>query len=85
MLFECVTGRLPFARNDEISVMWAHLQDEPPTLTALGTNLPAAIDAVILRALAKDPRQRYATCTALVAAARAALSPDAAGTPRRPG
>jgi serine/threonine protein kinase len=75
VLFECLTSRLPFARDDEISVMWAHLQDEPPTLTALRPDLPAAIDAVILRALAKDPRQRYETCTALVAAARAALSP----------
>ena len=36
--------------------MWAHLQDEPPTVTALRPDLPAAIDAVIARALAKDPR-----------------------------
>jgi serine/threonine protein kinase len=80
VIFECLTGRLPFARDDEISVMWAHLQDEPPTVTALRPDLPAAIDAVILRALAKDPKQRYETCTALVAAARAALRPGAVGT-----
>ena len=57
--------------------MWAHLQDEPPAVTALRPDLPAAIDAVVARALAKDPRQRYETCTALVDAARAALLPDA--------
>jgi serine/threonine protein kinase len=82
VLFECLTGRLPFARDDEISVMWAHLQDQPPAVTALRSDLPRAIDAVILRALAKDPRQRYETCAALVAAARAALSPSADATAR---
>ena len=65
--------------------MWAHLQDEPPTVTALRSDLPAAIDAVIVRALAKDPQQRYESCTALVAAARGALAPDALGTPRPAG
>ena len=85
MLFECLTGHLPFPRDEEISVMWAHLQDEPPTVTATRPELPRAIDAVIARALAKDPEKRYETCTAMVAAARAALLPDAAGTPRRSG
>ena len=61
--------------------MWAHLQDEPPTVTAVRPDLPPAIDAVIARALAKDPEQRYATCTAMVAAARAALLPDAIVAP----
>ena len=75
VLFECLTGHPPFPRDEEISVMWAHLQDEPPTVTAERPDLPAAIDAVIARALAKDPKQRYETCTAMVAAARAALAP----------
>jgi len=77
VLFECLTGQLPFARDEEISVMWAHLQDEPPSVTALRPDLPAAIDAVIARALAKDPRQRYETCTAMIAAASAAMAPRA--------
>ncbi|MGZ6644456.1 MAG: serine/threonine-protein kinase, partial [Solirubrobacteraceae bacterium] len=81
VLFECLTGHLPFARDEEISVMWAHLQDEPPTVTAVRPDLPAAIDAVIARALAKDPEKRYETCTAMVAAARAALLPDAVVPP----
>jgi serine/threonine-protein kinase len=51
----------------------------------LRPDLPAAIDAVVARALAKDPKQRYETCAALVAAARAALLPDAVGTPRPAG
>jgi hypothetical protein len=75
VLFECLTGSPPFPRDEEISVMWAHLQDEPPTATASAPHLPVAIDAVIAKALAKAPEERYATCTAMVAAARAALLP----------
>src|SRR5215211_4230553 len=75
VLFECLTGQPPFPRDEEISVMWAHLQDEPPAATATAPHLPVAIDAVIAKALAKAPEERYATCTAMVAAARAALLP----------
>jgi hypothetical protein len=73
VLFECLTGHPPFPHDEEISVMWAHLQDAPPTVTADHPELPAAIDAVIAQAMAKAPKERYATCTAMVAAARAAL------------
>ena len=81
VLFECLTGHPPFPRDEEISVMWAHLQDEPPAVTAVRPDLPGAIDAVIARALAKDPEKRYETCAAMVAAARAALLPDAVVAP----
>ena len=57
--------------------MWAHLQDEPPAVTSARPELPPAIDAVIAQALAKAPKARYATCSAMVAAARAALVPGA--------
>jgi Protein kinase domain len=73
VLFECLTGHPPFPRDEEISVMWAHLQDEPPTVTADRPELPAAIDEVIAQAMSKSPKARFATCTAMVVAARAAL------------
>jgi serine/threonine-protein kinase len=81
VLFECLTGHPPFPRDEEIVVMWAHLQDEPPTVTADRPELPAAIDAVIARAMAKSPKARFATCTAMVAAARAALIPGSVIAP----
>jgi hypothetical protein len=77
VLFECLTGHPPFPRDEEISVMWAHLQDEPPTVTSERPQLPPAVDAVIAQALSKAPTARYATCSAMVSAARAALLPDA--------
>ena len=57
VLFECLTGHPPFPRDEEIGVMWAHLQDEPPTVTAdRARSCPPAIDAVIAQALAKAPQ-----------------------------
>jgi serine/threonine-protein kinase len=76
VLFECLTGHPPFPRDQEIVVMWAHLQDEPPAVTADRPDLPAALDAVIARAMAKAPGERYASCTAMVDAAREALAPS---------
>jgi hypothetical protein len=81
VLFECLAGHPPFPRDEEINVMWAHLQDAPPTITAERAELPVAIDAVIARAMAKDPMERYESCTAMIAAARAALLPDAIAPP----
>ena len=55
VLYECLAGHPPFPRDEEIVVMWAHLQDEPPTVTAARPDLPPAIDAVIAQAMAKSP------------------------------
>jgi len=81
VLFECLTGHPPFPRDQEIVVMWAHLQDDPPTVTAERSELPAAIDGVIARAMAKAPHERFPTCAAMVAAARAALEAHAIPRP----
>jgi hypothetical protein len=78
VLFECLTGHPPFVRDQEIVVMWAHLQDEPPAVTADRPDLPQALDAVIARAMAKAPAERFPSCTAMVDAARATLEPAAA-------
>jgi serine/threonine-protein kinase len=78
VLFECLTGHPPFPRDQEIVVMWAHLQDAPPAVTAERPDLPPAIDDVIARGMAKVPGERFASCTAMVDAARAALSDVAA-------
>ena len=75
VLYECLVGHPPFPRDEDIVVMWAHLQDEPPTVTAARPDLPPAIDAVIAKAMAKAPQERFTTCTAMVAAARDALMP----------
>jgi Protein kinase domain/Domain of unknown function (DUF4328) len=74
VLFECLTGRPPFPAATDQAVLLAHLQAPPPRLTAERPDLPAALDAVIARALAKDKQDRFGSCRELVTAARQALA-----------
>ncbi|MFE3544993.1 serine/threonine-protein kinase [Nocardia sp. NPDC059177] len=72
-LFELLTGVVPFARPSALAVLNAHLGDPPPRPSALDPSMPAAFDAVIARAMAKDPADRFAGCGELATAATAAL------------
>jgi YVTN family beta-propeller protein len=74
VLFECLTGEVPFRRDSELAVLWAHVHDPPPRIGDHRPDLPAALDEVVGRALAKEPGDRYPSCGALVAAAQAALA-----------
>jgi WD40 repeat protein/tRNA A-37 threonylcarbamoyl transferase component Bud32 len=71
VLYECLVGQPPFRRDSDIAVVFAHLEEEPPVPSAGRPELPAALDAVVARALAKEPEQRYPSCREF---ARAALA-----------
>ncbi|MBV9625657.1 MAG: protein kinase [Acidobacteria bacterium] len=58
-LYEMVTGERPFAADSNYSIMAAHVQKQPKPPVALRADLPAALNEIILRALAKDPSQRF--------------------------
>jgi predicted ATPase len=73
LLFECLTGRKPFDRETDVAVMHAHLLDPPPAVSEARPELPAALDAVLARALAKDEDARFSTCRELIEAARACV------------
>ena len=73
LLYECLTGETPFARGSRLAVAWAHLEEEPPSASERRPELPEAIDAVIRKAMAKEPEDRYTTCAALISAAEEAL------------
>jgi serine/threonine protein kinase len=73
VMFECVTGKPPFADRQGMRVLWAHLQDEPPDATAARPDLPPAFAAELQRALQKEPGSRPASASELarnLAAAR---------------
>jgi serine/threonine protein kinase len=79
--FTVLTGTLPFARDTSLAVLWAHMYDPPPVVHASRRDLPAAVDGVLARALAKNPGQRYRTCGEFTDALRGALGlPAYAGT-----
>jgi len=88
--FEMLSGTVPFKRELPIAVLYAHLSTPPPSLTALRADLPPAVDAVLGRAMAKDPAERYPTCADFADALREALGLDhydpsrAAPTPTLP-
>jgi serine/threonine protein kinase len=73
LLYECLAGAAPFSRGSRLAVAWAHLEEEPPNASEHNSDLPKAIDAVIRKAMAKSPQDRYPTCAALIVAAEEAL------------
>jgi YVTN family beta-propeller protein len=82
LLFECLTGSLPFPAGSDVAAIYAHLEEPPPLPSERGADLPRALDEVLGRAMAKEPAERYDTCAALVEATREALgltSPRARG------
>jgi serine/threonine protein kinase len=71
--YQLLTGVVPFARDQGMSVLFAHLSEPPPALAARRPGLPAAADAVLARGMAKVPEKRYASCTGFADALRQAL------------
>ena len=79
VLYRCMTGSVPFPRSTKVAVIYAQLEQDPPAASAVAPELPAAIDPVLARALAKDPAARYATASELIHAAQAALAGHPSG------
>ncbi len=77
MLFEMVTGRLPFEADSAVAIAVQHLSQLPPMPSDLRPDIHPGLEATILRALAKDPTERWQTGDDFIAAlqsARAALA-----------
>jgi WD40 repeat protein len=77
VLYECLVGEPPFRRESELAVVFAHLESEPPAPSAVRPELPIVLDAVVARALAKEPAERYSTCRELAGAALAVAVDEA--------
>jgi ABC-type branched-subunit amino acid transport system substrate-binding protein len=63
-----LTGRPPFERANDLAVIYAHLQEPAPSVSATRPDLPKTVDAVLARGLAKESADRYASCRDLVEA-----------------
>ncbi len=68
VLFEIFTGRLPFRGDSTMAVVMAHIQQPPPPPRSLNPQLPAELEAAIVKGLEKDPARRWQTADALLAA-----------------
>jgi serine/threonine protein kinase len=82
VMYECLTGRVPFEKDLEAAILWAHVEESPDLPTAVCAELPPGLDAVFARVLAKQPADRYPSCREFVDAARAALAVGPAGAAR---
>ncbi|MCP4535648.1 MAG: SUMF1/EgtB/PvdO family nonheme iron enzyme [Chloroflexi bacterium] len=76
LLYEITTGRLPFDAESPISLALKHISEEPTPPRQHAPHLPQAVEAVILRALAKDPVDRFPTAQEMVDALRQAWAQD---------
>ena len=77
MVFECLSGHAPYPRDLEVGVLWAHVEEPPPTVTQERPDLPPEVDDVVASAMAKDPEARTASAGEVAAGLRAALRIEA--------
>ncbi len=73
VLYEMVTGRVPFDADTPVSVALKHMQEEPIQPIEINTHLPEAVNKIVLKLLKKDPMLRYQTATELLQDLRTAL------------
>ncbi len=71
--YQLLAGAAPFERDQGMAVLLAHLSQPPPPLSSRRPDLPAAVDAVLAKGLAKVPEKRYESCRDFADALREAL------------
>ncbi len=65
ILYQMLTGRVPFTAESPVAISLKHIQHEPPPPRSFNSEIPLAVEAVILKALTKDPNERYQEAHAL--------------------
>ncbi|MEV5953074.1 protein kinase [Streptomyces sp. NPDC051987] len=65
MLFHLVTGRLPFDADSPLAIAYAHVQEQPVAPSSINRALPPAVDALVARALKKNPNERFPTAESM--------------------
>ncbi|MEC4017366.1 protein kinase domain-containing protein [Streptomyces sp. H27-D2] len=65
MLFQLLTGRLPFEADSPLAIAYAHVQEEPVAPSSINRSISPAVDALIARALRKNPNERFPTAESM--------------------
>jgi len=81
LLYEMATGRVPFNAETPIGIVFKHIQDPPPSTRESNPAISDELEAVIAKALAKSPDDRYATAGEMVLALQTALADSTAELP----
>lgn len=78
VLFELLTGQLPFSGESAVSIALKHLQSETPSIRAIIPTIPQSLENVVLKATAKDAKNRYRSAEEMEADLATALTPERA-------
>ncbi|MGW8729381.1 protein kinase domain-containing protein [Streptomyces sp. NPDC055808] len=65
MLFQLLTGRIPFDADSPLAIAYAHVQEEPVAPSSLNRSITPAVDALVARALKKNPNERFPSAQAM--------------------
>jgi eukaryotic-like serine/threonine-protein kinase len=76
VMFELLTGRLPFSGESAVSIALKHLQSETPSVRRWNPNIPQSVENIVLKATAKDPFHRYNNVDEMEEDLRTALDPE---------
>ncbi|AGK78409.1 protein kinase domain-containing protein [Streptomyces microflavus] len=65
MLFQLLTGRIPFDADSPLAIAYAHVQEEPVAPSSINRSVTPAMDALVARALKKNPNERFPSAAAM--------------------
>ncbi len=74
VLFQALTGRIPFEGDSDLDKLWAHVHEPPPELIALSSDLPRRLGMALATAMSKKPDDRQPTAGAFAHEARTAVT-----------
>jgi serine/threonine-protein kinase len=77
MLYECIAGRLPYDGDNALAIMSQHVTVSPPPLSAFMRDVPLALEETVMKAIRRDPANRWPTMTAFAEALRNTEQVDA--------
>lgn len=81
VLFEMLTGRLPFEGDQPVAIALQHVNDDPPAVSIVNPTVPRDLEDVVMRALAKSPEQRFADAEEFIGALQAVRQRILSGAP----
>lgn len=78
ILFELLTGKVPFEGENAVSIAIKHFRAQIPSVRSINPEIPQALENVVIKATAKDPQQRYESAAEMAADLKTALDPSRA-------
>ena len=82
ILFELLTGKVPFEGETAVSIALKHFREEIPSVREQNKEIPQALENVIIKATAKEPAERYSSVDEMAADLKTVLDPQRANEPR---